>query len=198
MMDVSQVRRLLGPDVFMAAVFDAFSRTPLTIQVFDRRPLATDMVRLLRSAVHGFACPKYLITDLGGEFTAGIFQKAARRLGIRQRFGSRENLYATARLERFWRTLKESARLHRLGLPLTVPDLEHRLALALTHYICFRPHEGLQGATPGEAFLDLEPACRRAVEPPRGRPGDISSRPPFAIGHLDPDTRQFPILTVAA
>jgi transposase InsO family protein len=114
-----------------------------------------------------------LITDLGGEFTGQIFQKAVRRLGAVQRFGSKENLYATARLERFWRTLKENAGLYRFGLPLTRSDLEERLALALLHYVCFRPHEGLGGATPAETFLGRQPGRRTATRPTRrgdGRP----------------------------
>ena len=198
MMDVSQVHQFLGPDLFMAAVFDAFSRMPLAVEVFPRPPKAWQMARLLRWVVGRLARPKYLITDLGGEFTGEAFRKAVRRFGILQRFASKDNLYATARLERFWRTLKESARLYRLGLPLTLADLEERLAVALFHYVCFRPHEGLQGATPHEAFFGLNPACRETIEPPRGRPGEQSPRPPFAMRYLDPPGSRFPVLTSAA
>jgi hypothetical protein len=52
-----------------------------------------------------------MITDRGGEFTGQFFSKAVGRLGIVQRFASTENVFATARLERFWRTLKDAARL---------------------------------------------------------------------------------------
>jgi DNA-binding transcriptional regulator YiaG len=69
MMDVSLVRQFLGPDLYMAAVFDAFSRVPLSLSVLDRAPTAFDMARLLRSTVKAFSVPKYLITDRGGEFT---------------------------------------------------------------------------------------------------------------------------------
>ena len=50
-------------------------------------------------------------------------------------------------------SLKESAGLYRLHLPLTASDLEQRLELALVHYHRFRPHEGLRGAVPAEVFL---------------------------------------------
>ena len=36
MMDVTIVRQFLGPDLYLAAVFDAFSRVPLALNVFDR------------------------------------------------------------------------------------------------------------------------------------------------------------------
>ena len=151
------------------------------------------MARLFRQAVRSFGHPKYVITDLGGEFTGGSSGRAVARLGTRQRFASAENLYATARLERFWRTLKEAAGLYRLHLPVTQADLERRLAAALVHYVCVRPHEGLHSATPAEAFLGVEPAHRKAIEAPRGRRGDGPLEAPFMIEHLDPEHRH-PIL----
>jgi hypothetical protein len=121
-----------------------------------------------------------------------------KRLGVVQRFASKDNLYATARLERFWRSVKQSAGLYRMQLPLTIDDLEKRLALALLHYVCFRPHEGLGGATPAEAFLGIVPAYHNAVEPPRGRPREGPRTMPFHIEHLDPASGRFPILKSAA
>ena len=198
MMDISHVKQFLGPDLYMAAVFDAFSRTPLALEVFQARPDAKGMVCLLRRAARAFGHPKYLITDQGGEFTAVAFRQAVKHLGAVQRFASKDNLYATARLERFWRSVKESAGLYRLQLPLTLDDLEQRLALALLYYVCFRPHEGLGGATPAEALLGIAPAYHNAVEPPRGRPGEGPIAVPFHIEHLDPANRRFPILKPAA
>lgn len=85
-----------------------------------------------------------------------------------------------------------------LRLPLHREDLEHRLALALVHYLCFRPHEGLLGATPAEAFFGTTPSHQAAVEPPRGRPGEGPGQSPFVIDCLDPATRRFPVLKRAA
>jgi transposase InsO family protein len=198
MMDVTEVKQFLGPTLYMAAVFDAFSRVPLALRVFDGKPAALDMARLLRASARAFKPPKYLITDLGGEFTGKTFVKQVRRLGIVHRFASRDSLKATARLERFWRTLKETTGLYRLHLPLRQEDLEARLELSLLHYLCFRPHEGLGGAVPAEAFLGIEPAHRKAVEGPRGRPGEGSTEPPFQVEHLDPRSRRFPVLKQVA
>jgi transposase InsO family protein len=196
MMDVTEVQAFLGGTHHVAAVFDAFSRAPLAVQTLERRPGATAMARLLKTAASVFPKPKYLITDLGSEFRAREFRKTAARLGVVQRFGSKENIYATARLERFWRMLKEMCRL-RLFRPLTAEDLERRLEAGLLHYVCFRPHQGLKGATPAEALLGLEPAARRAVSPPRGRRGEGSPDPPFAVEFLDRQHRALPVLIAA-
>ncbi len=156
----------------MAAVFDAFSRVPLVLQVFDRKPGAKDMAHLQKHAAKAFAAPRYVITDLGKEFTGRAFRKAVKRLGAVQRFAAKDSIKATARLERFWRSLKETAGIRALGLPLDRQDLEQRLETALAFYVSFRPHEGLKGATPGEAFLGVEPAHQR----PSSRPGDGRGR----------------------
>jgi len=197
MIDVSLVKQFLGRSLFIAAVFDASSRVPLAVQVLHRAPKARAMARLLKLAGRAFGQPRYVLTDQGPEFTGEAFQKTVRRLGAKARFASKDTIYATARLERFWRTLKETAGLYRLHLPLTRFDLEQRLALALLQYLVYRPHAGLAGATPAEVFLAIEPAHLKAVEPPRGRPREGPSEAPFEITFRDPDTRRFPLLTAA-
>jgi hypothetical protein len=129
-------------------------------------------------------------------FAGKIFAKTVARLGAIHCLGSVDNLFATARLERFWRTLKDIAAL-RFHPPLTLEDLDRRLETALTYYMAFRPHQGLDGATPAEALLGLEPAFATAVKPPRGRPGEGPLEPPFVIDFLDRDSRSFPFLKAA-
>jgi hypothetical protein len=98
-MDVSQVKCFLGPNLYLAAVFDAHSRVPLMLQVFQTMPGTREMAALFRRAARTFARPKYLITDLRGEFTGGAFMKTVKRLGTAQRFASAESIKGTARLE---------------------------------------------------------------------------------------------------
>jgi hypothetical protein len=81
-----------------------------------------------------------------------------------------------------------------LSLPLDRAELESRLETALDFYVAFRPHEGLKSATPGEVFLGLEPAHKKAIHPPRGRPGEGPSQTPFSIEYLDAGCR-LPVLT---
>jgi len=196
MMDVSVVRSFLGGELYVAALFDAFSRVPIAVATYESRPGSAAMARLLKAAAKLLPPPKYVLTDCGGEFTGKIFEKAVARLGAVHRLGSVDNLFATARLERFWRTIKNISAL-RLHPPLTIEDLEQRLETALIYYIAFRPHQGLDGATPAETLLGLEPASAKAVKAPRGRPGEGPLEPPFAIDFLDRETRSFPFLKAA-
>ena len=143
MMDVTEFKTVFGArTLYFAAVFDAFSRLPLAGRTFAARPGGAAMARLFRHAVAAFGPPKYLITDLGGEFIAGVFKRTVARLGAKHRLASADNIRATARLERFWKTLKQIARV-RLLPPLDLADLERRLSHALAYYAIRRPHSGL-------------------------------------------------------
>ena len=67
-----------------------------------------------------------------------------------------------------------------------------------THYLCFRPHQGLRGTyPPAEAFLGIEPATAKAIKPPRGRSGEGATDPPFIVDFLDRQKRAFPFLKAA-
>ena len=180
----------------MASVFDAFSRCPLAVRCFLRKPAASAMARLLKVAARAFGRPRYLITDQGSEFMGRVFRKTVARLRIHPRFGTVGRLFATARLERFWRSLKEIGEL-RLQHPSTIEDLERRLATTLTYYLCFQPHQGLSGATPAEAFLAFGRHDRYG-DPPRAKPGEGASEAPFRIEYLDPAAERLPTLIRAA
>ncbi len=198
MLDVTLVRAFLGQNLYVVGVFDAYARAPLASQVFNRMPWATDTARLLRRAARAFTVPKYVIADLGDELRGDAFQHIVKRLGAQRRFASAEKLYATAMLERFWRTLKDEAALRGPYSLLTMADLEQRLAPFLAHYLCLRPHNGLRGATPAEVILGLTPACKAAVEAPRGRPGERSAAGlPVAVDYLDRKNRRHPFLAAA-
>lgn len=198
MLDVSVFRQFLGPDLFMAAIFDAHSRAPLAVALAPHKPRAKTMALLLRRAVRVFGSPRYVATDLGGEFTGRAFQRAVSRAGATQRFASADSILATARLERFWRTLKDLAGFRQLRLPLDIDEAEDRLQLALSYYLAVRPHQGLGGATPLEILLDLTTARSRSRDPPRARPGHGPNTLPFRMSHLDSRGHRLPLLEPAA
>jgi transposase InsO family protein len=132
-----------------------------------------------------FGRPKYLITDQWSEFMGRVFRQAVARFRIHPHIGTVGRLFATARLERFWRSLKEIGEL-RLQLPSTIDDLERRLATALTYYLFLQPHQALSGATPAEAFLALGGHDTYGDPPQQGhgkaiaslRSGSSTSTPP--------------------
>ena len=191
--DTTRIKALFaGSDFFIVAVLDAFSRVPLAVKTFDVMPKAEQTLALLKEAVGAFQVPRYLASDQGEEFDTDAFKHAVKAMGIKQRFDSPGKHSITARLERFWRTLKFAIDV-RLQRPLMQEDLDHRLRFALEYYMFHRPHRGLAGATPAEVYSGSTPAHTHAIQPQRGRPGEGPRNAPFTIEFLDPD-EQFPVL----
>jgi putative transposase len=194
-LDITQVKVLFGfRRLRVAGVLDAFSRMPLAMGVFVREPTARDLARLLARAHRRHGRPRLFVSDRGSQFTAGAFEQV---LGcVHHRFGAVGRSGSIALIERFWRTLKADLRLP-IFRPLTMADLEERLGYAVLHYSFHRPHRGLDGGTPAEAFFGWPRSHERAVSPPRGSPGRPVPVPTFQIDFLDPH-QTYPILTKAA
>ena len=153
------------------------------------------MARLFRRAVAAFGPPRYLVTDLGGEFIASVFKRTADRLGTKRRYAAADNIRATARLERFWKSLKQIAQI-RLIPPLDLHDLELRLSHALAYYSLHRPHSSLANRTPTQAFMGVDP--RPLLPLPRGRKREPSASPPLRIGFVPSSCDDLGVLMPAA
>ena len=65
-----------------------------------------------------------MITDLGPEFIARVFKKTAGRLGAQARYAAADSIHATACLERFWLTVKQTARFNLLFAPIDRAEME--------------------------------------------------------------------------
>jgi putative transposase len=196
MMDVTEIKTLFGAQtLYFAAVFDAFSRLPLAGMAFARKPGGAAMARLFKRAVAVFGRPRYLVTDLGGEFIASVFKRTVDRLGTKRRYAAADNIRATARLERFWKSLKQIAQI-RLIPPLDLPDLEQRLSHALAYYAFHRPHSSLANRTPMQAFNGADP--RPLLPLPRGQKREPSASPPLRIGFVPSSCCDLGILMPAA
>jgi transposase InsO family protein len=134
---------------------------PLVGMSFDRTPSGSDMALLFKKAINAFGTPTFLISDLGGQFVSNIFLKTVHRSGAQHRFASVENLYANARLERFWKTLKGIGLL-KIIPPLTFKDFETRTAIALYYYIHYRPQ---RAASPWGTPASAEPRPKPSTAP---------------------------------
>jgi transposase InsO family protein len=188
MLDLTEVSGFLRLFSFkLAVVFDVFSRLPRAGTVFCSEPTSRDIVRLFGAAAGRFGPPRHSVSDQGPQFTAEEFRRALERRGVRHRYGAIGKSGSIAVFERFFRTLKTLAQTRELP-PLVKADLERRLATAFDYYVWLRPHQGLEGRTPAEVFLDRRPAHLDAVPPPRGRPGKrFEFTGVFEVRYLDPE-----------
>jgi transposase InsO family protein len=117
MMDLTSVRGLFGLFAFeIAAIVDVFSRFPVAVRAFRRRPSADDQLVVLEDALRHQGRPRHLVSDPGSQFTGHGFRQRLEAHGIRQRFGAVGKTGSIGVIDRFFRTLKEN-----LGLGLWRP-----------------------------------------------------------------------------
>jgi putative transposase len=182
----------------LAVLLDSASRLPVAGKLFQTRPNVEEMIAFVEFAFTRLGTPKYLIADRDGCFIAHEFQERMDAWHVRLRFCSAEHHRANARLERFWSTLKNV--LLRLDPPLELlspEELESEIERTLRYYAFHRPHSGLAGSTPAEAYHAMTPANALAVQPPRGRRGDAPAPMPVTLEYLEGD-RRLPFLRKAA
>jgi transposase InsO family protein len=193
MLDLTDVRGLFGITMFkVGAVFDVFSRMPLSSRVFSKEPTSADIARFVSGSVRRHGRPTHFVSDRARCFTAQMFRRSLRRLDVKQRFGAVGKKGSIALIERLWRTLKDALGSRLLGPPV-VEDLRRKVELGLVHYAHFRPHQALGGATPAEIYFGRTPAHLSALPPPRGRPGQAVTAPRLEIHFLDSE-RRLPVL----
>jgi transposase InsO family protein len=188
MIDVTDLPSFLRIWAFkLAVVLDVYSRMPLATRLCDTEPSAEDMAALVQQAVTARRPQgRHIVTDHGPQFTAGVFRRMVARLGLRQRLGAIGRTGSIALIERLWRSLKTTVRLAEQPA-LSRKDLAGRITRGLRYYAYLRPHQGLAGATPAEVYFGIKPAHHMAIPPPRGRPGEGPSEPPFTVAYLDPE-----------
>jgi putative transposase len=163
LVDFTRVGELFR-SVFVGAVVDSFSRKVLAVRVCAQEPTAAFAVRLLREAIARHGLPVWVVTDHGTQFTSAAFTRALRRRGIRRRFGAvgTAGSPSLARIDRFWRTLKEE---YAGGLFLyrQIRTIERDLTLFVSWFNGERPHAGLALRTPDEVHFGRRRRRPRAL-----------------------------------
>ena len=156
---------------WLACVLDHFSRRIVGFAVFTTQPTSIEVRSFLGRAIGKVGqAPRYLISDLGGQFDCDGYRAWANKKGIKARYSSKGSLGATAMIERFFRSLKDEM-LRRGVVPLKRDDLRALLNLYLGWYHEHRPHQGLRGRTPNEVYFAEKPANEKPrVEPRRKWP----------------------------
>ena len=151
MIDLTSVRLPLIREVWIGAVVDVFSRNILSIQAWARVPRAADVRGLLAEAIERFGAMKCLVTDHGTQFTARTFKRFLKRHGILRRYGAVGRFQSVAIIDRTFGSIKREYA-GRWILLLPVRLINEGLSRYAAWHSHHRPHQGLEGRTPAEAF----------------------------------------------
>ena len=177
--------------------------------VYPKQPNGAEVRAFLGRAMEASGTtPKYLVSDLGMQFTAKAHRKWCTRRGITARYASQDSIRANSAVERFFRTLKGEW-LRRIQVPLGREGFRRAMTQHIDWYLQHRPHAGLGGRTPAEVYEGRSPANRRARFEPRAKwPKQSRCAAPQAPPRVKPgaklelvvsfadDTRLLPIVEI--
>ena len=149
---------------------DHYSRRVMGFTVLRKEPKSREVIASLGRTIRGVnAAPKYILSDKGRQFWCRCFKAWCKRRGIRPRYASTGGqTRATAIVERFIRSLKDEW-LCRTSLPFRREAMRQHVLRYLVWYHESRPHQGLGGKTPMEAYWKKRPANRRPRHEPRAK-----------------------------
>ena len=175
---------------WLAVTEDHFSRRAMGFGVFKSQPTSASIRAFLGSVIaKAGLTPRYLICDKGRQFWNDGFKAWCRKRGIRPRLGAVGKRGSIAVIERLIQTTKRMLRFLPL-VPLRREAFRQEIGLVLDWYNEHRPHTGLAGRTPNEAYFRRRPSHRQPRFEPRPRwPRGSPSAKPWALVKGKPGTR---------
>lgn len=118
------------------------------------------------AGVTKYGRPQEALTDQGRQYVSWRgtteFQRKLKQDGVKHVISRSHHPETLGKCERLWKTVQEElwARVEIVG----VEDAKERLEHWFGHYNFFRPHQGLDGATPADRFFGVEEAMRKVIE----------------------------------
>jgi putative transposase len=135
--------------LYLVAVMDWATRKVLSWRVSNTME-AEFCLEVLEEAMARFGRPGIFNTDQGSQFTSPRFTGLLQQAGVRVSMDGRGRWMDNVFIERLWRSLKyECVYLHAFE---TGSELRAGLSKWIGHYNARRPHSGLDGRTPDEAY----------------------------------------------
>ncbi|MBS89213.1 MAG: IS3 family transposase [Sphingobium sp.] len=135
--------------LYLVAIMDWATRKVLAWRLSNTMD-AGFCVAALEEALARYGTPEIFNTDQGSQFTSQAFTTVLREAEVRISMDGRGRWMDNVFIERLWRSLKyECVYLHAFE---TGSELRAGLGRWITYYNTQRPHSGLAGRTPVEAY----------------------------------------------
>jgi putative transposase len=158
-MDLTGLPLKSGETVDVWGIIDHGSRTVLQLEPVQKFNSLILLGKLL-IAFGEFGLPKAIRSDNASVFRTVLFRATLKLLGVRQQFTQLHSPWQNGRIERFWRTLKETLGTKPVRLQQGLRVMQEQMRFAsfaamqsvLSEFRDFynhsRPHQALSGRTP--------------------------------------------------
>jgi transposase InsO family protein len=154
-----------GKTAYIIGFIDDHSRYITGLGVY-RSQTSENVVETYRLATGEFGVPKEMLTDNGRQYAnwRGVtkFQKEMKKDHIHHIRSSPHHPMTLGKIERFWQSLKDEF-LSRARFE-TFEEARERIAYWVKYYNHKRPHQGLDGMTPGDRFFSIQDEMKAAIE----------------------------------
>lgn len=148
--------------LYLVAIMDWATRKVLAWRLSNTMD-AEFCIQALEDALAQYGVPEIFNTDQGGQFTSPRFTDILKDAGARISMDGRGRWMDNVFIERLWRSMKyECVYLHAFE---TGSELRAGLTRWVNHYNADRPHSGLGGRTPDEAYHMIEPTPLPGLAP---------------------------------
>lgn len=148
--------------LYLVAIMDWATRKVLAWRLSNTMDVEF-CIQALEDALLQFGAPEIFNTDQGSQFTSPRFTDVLKDAGVRISMDGRGRWMDNVFIERLWRSMKyECVYLHAFE---TGSELRAGLARWVSYYNADRPHSGLGGRTPDEAYHMIEPTPLPGLAP---------------------------------
>lgn len=148
--------------LYLVAIMDWATRKVLAWRLSNTMD-AEFCIQALEDALAQYGVPEIFNTDQGGQFTSPRFTDVLKEAGARISMDGRGRWMDNVFIERLWRSMKyECVYLHAFE---TGSELRAGLTRWVNYYNADRPHSGLGGRTPDEAYHMIEPTPLLGLAP---------------------------------
>jgi len=156
--DVTYIR-LRGGWVYLTALIDVHSRMIVDWELSTTIDSGFILIMLKRALAR--VQPEILNSDQGSQYTSDHYIETVQEAKVAISMDGRGRATDNAYIERFWRTLKQQeVYLHEYSSP---KEARNRIAAFIQSYNYFRPHQGLNGKTPGQVYQGVLPLRMEVV-----------------------------------
>ena len=156
--DVTYIR-LRNGWVYLTALIDVQSRMIVDWELSTTMDSGFILTMLTRAFAR--VKPEILNSDQGSQYTSDKYIELVKETNVAISMDGRGRATDNAYIERFWRTLKQQeVYLHEYSSP---KEARSRIAAFIECYNYFRPHQGLNGKTPGQVYQGVLPLRMEVV-----------------------------------
>ena len=153
--------------LYLVAVMDWATRKVLSWRLSNSMD-AEFCIQALEEALARYGPPEIFNTDRGSQFTSPRFVDVLKDAGVRVSMDGRGRWMDNVFIERLWRSLKyECVYIHAFE---TGSELRAGLTKWIDYYNTNRPHSALAGATPDEAYGQIQAPPYPGLAPDRANP----------------------------